>query len=63
MGIASVIAAIALGVIFMLQFLLALLRQGTPSVSRWIVPVWQKSDRENLVAAEWRWQKEKEKKQ
>jgi hypothetical protein len=62
MGIASVIAAIALaGAVFMLQFLRALLREGTPSVSCWIVPVRQKSDRENLVAAEWRWQREKEK--
>jgi hypothetical protein len=61
MGIASVIAAIALGVVFMLQFLLALLREGTPSVRCWIVPVWQKSDKENLVAAGWRWQREKKK--
>lgn len=64
MGIASVIAAIALaGVVFMLRFLLALLREGTPSVSYWIVPVRHKSDRENLVPAEWRSQREKEKKE
>jgi hypothetical protein len=47
MGAASVVAAIGFGgAVFMLWFLLALLREGAPSVCCWVVPVRRKPPRE-----------------
>jgi hypothetical protein len=47
MGAASVVAAIGFGgAVFMLRFLLALLREGAPSVCYWVVPVRRKPQRE-----------------
>jgi hypothetical protein len=62
MATASVIAVIALaGVVFMLRFLIALLRECTLSVSDGMVPARQKVVGEKLVPVKWRSLREREK--
>jgi hypothetical protein len=49
MGTASVVAAIGFGAaVFMLGFLIALLREGAPSVRYWVAPVLRKPQREGV---------------
>jgi hypothetical protein len=49
MGTAWIVGAIGFGAaVFMLGFLIALLREGAPSVCYWVVPVRRKSRRETL---------------
>jgi hypothetical protein len=49
MGTASVVAAIGFGgAVFMLGFLIALLREGASSVRYWVVPVLRKPQRKGF---------------
>jgi hypothetical protein len=51
MGTASVVAAIGFGAaVFMLGFLIALLREGPSSVRYWVVPVLRKPQREGALS-------------
>jgi hypothetical protein len=46
----SVVAAIALaGFVFMLRFLIALLREGTPSVCYWVAPLRREPEKERYL--------------
>jgi hypothetical protein len=52
MGAAWLVAAIGFGgAVFMLRFLLALLREGAPSVCCWVVPVRRKPEKEKDLEA------------
>ena len=61
MNAAFVVAAIGFGAAaFMLRFLIALLREGTPSVCYWVVPSrrqsWKEVWRDTDVEDDYRWQ-------